>query len=257
MRILVTNDDGIHSPGLHVLARAIVAAGFDTIVVAPEHDMSGSGASLGHLASGNSIEYRPCAVPGLPDTPAYAVHGTPAVCAMVARLGGFGEAPEIIASGINPGCNTGQATLHSGTVGAALTGANFGARGLAVSIDWHDTTRHWETAAAYAVAGLHWLVGQNRRYVVNVNVPNTPLDEVKGVRWARLARFGNVRSALSSSEDGRFQLEFKDSNEPLPDDVDVAVVASGHVSVTVLTGLASSDSLDVADFIHSAVHASA
>jgi 5'-nucleotidase len=67
--------------------------------------------------------------------PAYAVDGPPGLCVLAARLGGFGHRPELVVSGINPGCNTGRAVLHSGTVGGALTAANFGGRGLAVSID--------------------------------------------------------------------------------------------------------------------------
>ena len=74
-------------------------------------------------------------LPGLAGVPAYALDGAPGLCVLAARLGGFGDPPDVVMSGINPGCNTGRAVLHSGTVGAALTAANFGVRGLAVSID--------------------------------------------------------------------------------------------------------------------------
>ena len=69
---------------------------------------------------------------------------------LAARLGGFGEPPELVVSGINPGCNTGRAVLHSGTVGAALTAANFGVRGLAVSIDVVSTRVHEQGAVGVA-----------------------------------------------------------------------------------------------------------
>jgi 5'-nucleotidase len=135
MKVLVTNDDGVGSAGLHALARALVAAGRDVVVVAPDRDMSGSGAAIGHIHADQHIDAERVELPGLAGVPAYAVDGPPGLCVLAARLGGFGAVPDLVISGINPGCNTGRAVLHSGTVGAALTAANFGSRGLAVSID--------------------------------------------------------------------------------------------------------------------------
>lgn len=142
MKVLVTNDDGIEAVGLHALARALVADGRDVVVVAPDSDRSGSGAAIGHINIEAPIDATRVELPGLPDVPAYSVDGPPGLCVLAARLGGFGTPPELIVSGINPGCNTGRAVLHSGTVGAALTGANFGLSGLAVSIDVTSTALH-------------------------------------------------------------------------------------------------------------------
>jgi 5'-nucleotidase len=133
--VLVTNDDGVESAGLHALVRALVDAGHDVLVVAPASDMSGSGAAIGSIHLDQHIDAEKVELPGLAGVPAYAVDGPPGLCVLAARLGGFGDRPELVVSGINPGCNTGRAVLHSGTVGAALTAANFGGRGLAVSID--------------------------------------------------------------------------------------------------------------------------
>ena len=135
MKVLVTNDDGVESAGLHALVRALVDDGRDVVVVAPDRDMSGSGAAIGQVHFDQHIDARPVELPGLPGVTAYAVDGPPGLCVLTARIGGFGDPPDIVVSGINPGCNTGRAVLHSGTVGAALTAANFGGRGLAVSID--------------------------------------------------------------------------------------------------------------------------
>jgi 5'-nucleotidase len=135
MRVLVTNDDGVESRGLHVLARALVDTGLDVIVAAPDRDMSGSAAAIGQIHIDQEIEAEPIELPDLAGVVAYAVDGPPGLCVLAARLGGFGQPPDLVVSGINPGCNTGRAILHSGTVGAALTAANLGARGLAVSID--------------------------------------------------------------------------------------------------------------------------
>src|SRR5215510_14966407 len=158
MKILVTNDDGVESPGLHALVRALVADGCDLVVAAPDRDMSGSGAAIGQFHVDQHIDAAPVELPGLAGVTAYAVGGPPGLCVLAARLGGFGPAPDMVVSGINPGCNTGRSILHSGTVGAALTGANFGVRGLAVSIDVIDGgPHHWETAAEVAATAARWL----------------------------------------------------------------------------------------------------
>ena len=129
MKVLVTNDDGIDAPGLHALARALVADGRDVVVVAPARDMSGSGAAIGQVHLDETSTPAGSSCRGCAGVPAYAVDGAPGLCVLAARLGGFGDPPDVVMSGINPGCNTGRAVLHSGTVGAALTAANFGVRG--------------------------------------------------------------------------------------------------------------------------------
>lgn len=153
MKILVTNDDGVESAGLHALARALVDAGRDVLVVAPDRDMSGSSAAIGHIHMDDHIDAKRVTLPGLPDVPAYAVDGPPGLCVLAARLGGFGDPPKVVVSGINPGCNTGRAVLHSGTVGAALTAANFGGRGLAVSIDVISRLVHEQAPRPVTPAG--------------------------------------------------------------------------------------------------------
>jgi 5'-nucleotidase len=148
MKVLVTNDDGVGSPGLHALARALVDDGFDVIVVAPDREMSGSAAAIGQVHVNEGIDAERVELPRLDGVPAYAVAGPPGLCVLTARLGGFGDPPDLVVSGINPGCNTGRAVLHSGTVGAALTAANFGCRGLAVSIDVSTLHLHEQAGAA-------------------------------------------------------------------------------------------------------------
>jgi 5'-nucleotidase len=139
-------------------------------------------------------------------------------------------------SGINPGPNTGRAVLHSGTVGAARTAANFGVSGLAVSIGVGDPYR-WETAAELAVAALAWLVEQPPKTVLNLNVPNLPRDELRGVREASLAPFGTVRAALVESQGGGLQMELAEHGVELPADSDTALVRSGWAALTSLVGV--------------------
>ena len=138
MRVLVTNDDGIESEGLHALAQALTTVVEDVVVAAPVGDASGSSVALGVFHADARIDVKRVEVPGC-DAPAWAVSGPPGLCTLAARLGAFGPEPDVIVSGINAGLNTGRAILHSGTVGAALTGQNFGAKGLAVSVDARRT----------------------------------------------------------------------------------------------------------------------
>lgn len=278
MKVLVTNDDGVASPGLHELAAALVAAGHDVIVVAPDRDMSGSAAAIGQIHVDEHIEAERVELEGLEGVPAYAVDGPPGLCVLAARLGGFGEPPELVVSGINPGCNAGRAILHSGTVGAALTAANFGCRGVAVSLDvssrkLHEaaasgpatpttpagdgseatvdvepvsTVAHWGTAAAVGARMAGWVLTAPDCTVLNVNVPNLPLDRLAGARLAELAPFGTVRSSVveASPEGGRLQMELRPTNEEMPPDSDTGLVAQGYVAVTPIVGPRAAD-LDV------------
>lgn len=260
LRVLVTNDDGVASPGLHALVRRVADAGYDVMVVAPSRDMSGTGASLGKIHADRHVDADKVELPGIEDVPAFAIDGPPGLCVLTARLGGLGPAPDLVVSGINPGCNTGRAVLHSGTVGAALTAANFGLRGLAVSIDGalhakdgskNGEGRHWETAAAVAVGALAWLVEAEPGTVLNLNVPDLPLTHLSGARWATLATFGTVRSAVVEppTEGGRLQVEFRPTQEELPPDTDTALVRAGYVAVTTLTGIQATAPVDVASIV--------
>ena len=237
MRILATNDDGIEAEGLHVLARRIVAAGHDLVIAAPASDASGSGAAIGLFHADSRIDVRRVGVPDC-DAPAWAVTGPPGLCTVAARLGAFGPPPEIVVSGINAGLNTGRAILHSGTVGAALTAQNFGAKGLAVSVAASSPWR-WDTAAEIAIEVLDVLADAPPRSVLNLNVPALPRDEVKGLRWARLAAFGAVRAAIVPAEaDGQLQIELRAVDEQLPPDTDTALAEAGFATITTIVGIA-------------------
>lgn len=243
MRVLVTNDDGIDAPGLHALAVALDADGHDVLVVAPGTDHSGYGAAIGDLGRRSDLHTAPATVPGAEHITAFSLAGPPALCVMAARLGGFGDPPELVASGINPGNNTGRAILHSGTVGAALTGANLGISGLAVSVGvGPGGTTAFAAAAEVAAASMAWLVTAPPRTVLNVNVPAGPLAAVRGSRWASLAPFGTVRAALrQGGDDGVLALTLVESGVELPPDSDTALVAAGYVAVTCITSIRSDD----------------
>jgi 5'-nucleotidase len=236
------------APGIAALARAMVTTGHEVVVAAPHQDMTGFGAALGSFHIDGSIDVAPVELDGLDGVPCFSVTGPPALAVMAARLGGFGEPPDLVVSGINPGANTGRATLHSGTVGAVLTGANFGVSGIAVSIDMGDEL-HWDTAGSLAVHALEWLVEQPAKTVLNLNVPNVPLGELRGIRWARLAPFGTARAHLVESPSGALQMELRPHGEVLPADSDTALVREGFAAVTSIVGIRATEMVGVADHI--------
>lgn len=239
-RLLVTNDDGIHGPGLHALARALADDGHEVVVVAPDHDASGTGASLGRVDVRGHLPVQTAELPGAPGVAAWALAGPPAMCVLAAVLGGFGEPmPDAVISGINAGANTGRAILHSGTVGAALTAQNFGYRGLAVSLaERDDETWSWDTAAHLAVEVTRRLLAAPPRTALNLNVPALPDGVTPPLRWARLASFGTVRSSMSGAEEGALQFELVAVDQELRHDTDTAMIRAGVATLTALGGLA-------------------
>jgi 5'-nucleotidase len=237
MRVLVTNDDGIESEGLAVLARAALDAGASEVVVAaPARDSSGASASLlGAEQDGRLVVDRRDA-PGLPaGVDSFAVRAAPGLIAFVAAHGGFGPKPDLVLSGVNRGANTGHAVLHSGTVGAALSAATHGIRGLAVSLA-DARPQHWATAEAYTAHVLRWMVDRPQQpdRVVNLNVPDRPLAEVRGLRRAPLAAFGAVQARVHEVEHGNLMLTYSEhwvSREP---DTDAGMLLRGWATVTLL-----------------------
>lgn len=238
MRILVTNDDGVESPGIRALATALVHDGHDVTVVAPADDRSGAGAAIGKLYGVGPQPVVTSEWPELPGVPVHAIDAPPGAAVLVACLGAFGELPELIASGINPGANTGHLVLHSGTVGATLTAASYGIPGVAVSMEWsEERDYHWETAATYAAAAVEWVSKPDTLpRVLNVNVPNRPIDQVLGVREAELAPHGEVWVASAEVSGGDLRLEITGRGDPAPG-TDVELVHSGYVSVTPLMSI--------------------
>jgi 5'-nucleotidase len=236
-RVLVTNDDGIESAGLHVLAAALAVAGYDVIVIAPDRDRSGIGAAIGLVHADQHLDVEKVEMPGCEGIPAFAIDGPPGLCVCAGRLGAFGEPPDIVVSGVNPGCNTGRAILHSGTVGAALTAQSFGCSALAVSVAVSEPWR-FDTATRVALDVLPMLLDAPPRSVLNLNVPALAYGDVRGVRWARLAAFGSVRAAIAESGSGGLQFELRATGVAPPPDSDQGLVDAGFASLTTIVGVA-------------------
>ena len=255
MRILVTNDDGIDSLGLHILARALRGRG-DIVIAAPDAEYSGAGASLGalHLLQ---AEIHHANVAGIDQ--AWSVTGPPALCVMFARLGAFGPPFDLVVSGINPGANVGRAVYHSGTVGAALTARAGGISGVAVSQSvadggiegqgWDDmlADQRWDTAAAVADAVVGGLIASPppAPVVLNLNVPNVDLDGVKGWRYATVGRVPprtvkEVRLVPKQGHEGAFHVQMVwGDTVVLPPETDGGAVERDEIAVTFLSALAA------------------
>ncbi len=209
MRILVTNDDGVGAPGLAALTRALVTwsagAGSDgpgspheIIVVAPSSNYSGASAAVGSVTDRTTITYQRAHVEGAEAVEAYGLDAPPALAVIAGALGAVGPKPDLVLSGINHGVNVGRSVLHSGTVGAALTASQLGISALAVSLRAGAERDPWESAAELAVALIPMLVAAPVRTVLNLNVPHLPLEEIRGVRWARVSGAGLIKSARGS-----------------------------------------------------------
>ena len=265
MRILVTNDDGIDSEGLRVLARAMTRFG-DVVVAAPDTEYSGAGAALGALHIVQPEVHRRF-IDGVPES--WSVTGPPALCVMFSRLGVFGPPFDLVVSGINPGANVGRSVYHSGTIGAALTARNGGVSGVAISQavrdfgvegqGWDEMLEGqlWDSAATVAEVVVGALVAElpSEPVVVNVNVPNLEVAEMKG--WRRTivgtvpprAMAGAVLEA-KLGHDNAFKVKMS-WGEPvtLPIETDGGSVENGEVSITFLSRL-SGDELPMTDAEH-------
>jgi 5'-nucleotidase len=251
-RLLVTNDDGIDSVGLHVLARAMLPLG-DVVVVAPDSEYSGASAALGAL---HLLQPEVCrrSIDDIPE--AWTVNGPPGLCVMFARLGVFG-AIDLVVAGINPGANVGRAVYHSGTVGAALTARNGGMSGVAVSQavadygvegqGWDEMLagQHWDTAGRVAAEVVAAVLSDmpTDPVVVNVNVPNVAFDELAGWRQTEVAMLPPRTVATGrlhpiEGREGAYSVEMSwgDAIE-LPADTDSGAIERGVVTVSYLSRL--------------------
>lgn len=233
MRALITNDDGIDSPGLATLAAAAVECGLDVVVAAPSAQASGTSASVAAVGDTGRVVSERRTMPGL-DVEAYAVAAHPGLISLIACRGGFGGKPDLVLSGVNLGANVGRAILHSGTVGAALTGHLNDVTSLAVSLDvgLDGPEPLWDKAGEVVRAVLPMLLEMPAASVVSLNVPN--IVDVQGLRWAELARFGMVQSRVEELDDGEVELVHVYSEESLVPGTDSALLADGYATLTAL-----------------------
>ncbi|ALG09727.1 5'/3'-nucleotidase SurE [Kibdelosporangium phytohabitans] len=240
-RVLVTNDDGIDSPGLAALAQCSVDLGWHTVIAAPAEEASGTSAGLTAAAADRHVMVQRRELPGLRGVEAYAVAAHPAFIVLAAVDEGFGDCPDIVLSGINRGANVGRAILHSGTVGAAMTAGLHGARALAVSLDVglaQQGEAHWSTAAEVVRRLLPDIARLDQGCVLNLNVPNTQsLGDDSEPQWATLATYGRVQSKVTRVGDDAIQLRAVEVDGELEAGTDAALLAQGRPTVTAIRSI--------------------
>jgi len=266
MHVLITNDDGIAAPGLRWLARAAHEQGFGVTVAAPETEASGTSASLTAVVDDGRVVINAAKLSGLPEVRAYSVAASPSYISVLGGLGAFGAKPDLVLSGINRGANAGHAILHSGTCGAALTAANNGARAMAVSLDVltaarasgasggnaiaaidtvDDEARHWDTAAGLVRQLLPWLADAPPGTMLNLNVPDRALADLRGLRHATLASFGQVQMAIAEQGDSYVRVAIEQNGAKLEPGTDIALLAEGFATATPVHAVQHADDVQL------------
>ncbi|MFC4789154.1 MULTISPECIES: 5'/3'-nucleotidase SurE [Giesbergeria] len=239
MKILISNDDGHLAPGIVALHAALSTVA-DVEVVAPEHNNSAKSNALTlhsplyvHTAA-NGFRY---------------VNGTPADCVHIALTGLLGYRPDLVVSGINNGANMGDDTIYSGTVGAAMEGYLFGIPAIAFS----QVDKGWgelQAAAHRAREIVLQLQAQQRigsdPWLLNVNIPNLPLQALRPVQWCRLGRRHAAERVITQQSPRGDTMYWIGGAGPAKDNgegTDFHATAQGHVSITPLR-------IDLTDYLH-------
>lgn len=230
-RILVTNDDGIHAPGLKVLERIAKSLSPDVWVIAPESEHSGASHSL--------TLRRPLQINKI-SARKFAVSGTPSDCTLIAVNHIIKDRrPDIVLSGVNRGANLGEDVLYSGTVAAAMEGAMLGIPAIAFSQVRVKDKLHWETAAAFApevirkLTSLAWPKG----VLMSVNFPGVAPKDVTGIQVGRQGRrMSHVEVVHARDPFEREVTWIGDfpTDEPEHHETDLGIVLTKAVSVTPL-----------------------
>jgi 5'-nucleotidase len=234
MRILISNDDGIHAAGLCALAAAMSELG-EVYVVAPAVERSAVSHAL-TLFEPIWIEHLP-AEAGAGEKLRASLSGTPADCVKLAIRSLMPEPPDIVLSGINRGANCGNNILYSGTVAAATEGALAGIPAIALSVASFEF-QDYEGACWIArelVRELHGGGGLPPGVLLNVNLPPLPRAELRGVRITRQGRARFAERYLERRDPRHrtyFWMEGERDGEPEPPGADESAVAAGYVSIT-------------------------
>ncbi|MEK6697766.1 MAG: 5'/3'-nucleotidase SurE [Nitrospirota bacterium] len=177
--ILVTNDDGVYSPGIQILAKRLRNLD-EVVIVAPDRERSAAGHSM--------TLHRPLLIEEVKQS-VYSVNGTPTDCVNIAVKGLLKEAPRLVVSGINKGPNLGDDITYSGTVAGAIEARLLGIPSFAISLVAREDFRFAEAAeVALRAAGMIFEQGLREGTLLNINVPNLPLPEIRGTQITRLGK---------------------------------------------------------------------
>ncbi len=230
MKILVTNDDGIYAAGLWALAGELKKVG-EVVVVAPDREQSAIGTAVTLHQPLRLTEIKP----PLAGIKAYSVEGTPADSVILAL--GVLEEVGIVFSGINPGANLGADVIISGTIGAALQGYFHGLPSVALSVEVGEDM-HYEVAARLGGLLASKIISNSltQGILLNINLPNLPIDEIEGVKITRLARSG-YNDRIQEGHDGKRKYYWIVRGEPrwnIGEGTDIQAIKEDKVSITPL-----------------------
>jgi 5'-nucleotidase len=236
MRILITNDDGIHAHGLGVCEQIGRTLSDDIWVIAPEYDQSGVSHSL---SLNDPLRLREVGERH------FAVKGTPTDCIIMgARHILKDRPPDLVLSGVNRGRNAGEDVIYSGTVAGAVEGAILGIPSLALSQSYLSRSNqppHWDTAITFAPDIIRRLLAQGipRDVLINVNFPNCAPTQVKGIAVAAQGRRRQERLQIDARHDGRGNAYYwiayvRPGSLPPNDGTDVSALADNRIAVTPL-----------------------
>jgi len=231
MRILVTNDDGILAPGLWALVRQLIDVA-EVVVVAPDREQSATGTAV-TLRQPLRVQK---ATPLIGGVKAFSVEGTPCDSVILALEKLIDEPVDLVVSGINQGLNLGDDMLISGTVGAAMQGYMRGLPSIAVSIpaeynQWQDSARLAKLLAETVKAGE-----LPQDIFLNVNLPELPASEIKGMKLTQPAHKTHIDS-VDEGYDGRrkyYWLVRKKLNNNSAANTDMWALEHGFISITTL-----------------------
>lgn len=227
MRVLLSNDDGVYAPGIQTLADALRQFA-QVQIVAPDRNRS---------AASNALTLEsPLRATTLANGDIAVQMGTPTDCVFLGVNALMRPAPDVVIAGINAGPNLGDDVIYSGTVAAAMEGRHLGFPALAVSLDGQ---KHYDTAAAITCSILRGLLRVPLRTgrILNINVPDLPLDQIKGIR---VTRCGSRHPAdkVIAQQDPRGNTVYwigpPGHKLDAAEDTDFAAVEAGYVSITPL-----------------------
>lgn len=232
MRILLSNDDGIHAPGLAVLEEIAREMTDDVWVCAPAEEQSGAGHSLTLHQPVRLREH---------GEKRYAVTGTPTDSVNLALRKLFADKqPDVVISGVNAGENLGDDVTYSGTVSAAMEGALAGIPAIALSQAFRDNGASFSATKAWGKRVLEPLVDMvmAKRTVINVNFPALPAGKVRGIRVVRQGFHDYDRGSLVEGRDPRgrpyYWFGLQDAEHTLDHGTDLEAVEDGYIAVTPL-----------------------
>lgn len=229
MKLLLSNDDGVHAEGLAVLQQ-VLSDSHDVTVIAPDRNCSGFSNALS-LRTPLRMEQMKNGF--------YALNGTPSDCVHLGVNAFFEDDPDLVVSGINHGPNLGDDVIYSGTVAAATEGRYMGHPAIAVSLVCKEG-QHFDTAAKLVRELIGHLVNHPlpRDQILNVNVPDLPLSEIKGFKVTRLGRRHRAESMVKSTDPVGREIfwygKLGDEADAGPG-TDFHAVAEGYCSVTPIT----------------------